>query len=478
MKVILDDLSSLQNETTATNLINTNSRRLETAMEKTLSRDGTTPNTMAANIDMNSNRILNLPEPTTDTEPVRSIDVDFLTAQEAVAAAVAAQEAAETAQAAAELAETNAETAETNAETAEANAETAEANAELAEANAEAAQAAAELASGNPSVGYNFDALTTDSDPGAGDFRFNHGTPSSATVIYFDNVDRNGVTVTTWLDSFDDSSNSIKGQLIIKQGNLPSTFCQFNVTGTVVDGTGYRKVSVTNVSYGGGSFTAGAACSVLFIRTGEAGTIGGATGGTDNAVLRADGTGGATLQNSLVTIADTTGDITTIGSVFAESYKLHDSNDTHYLEILTTSNLTANHTLTLVPGDADRTLTLTADSSIGGTALVLAGGQTVTGGFQATSDDEGTKSSGTFTPTFSDGNVKRYINGGAHTLAPPSGEGSMVIQITNNSSAGAVTTSGFTKVSGDVFTTTDGHDFLCFVTIVNGFSHLYVQAMQ
>ena len=43
------------------------------------------------------------------------------------------------------------------------------------------------------------------------------------------------------------------------------------------------------------------------------------TGGTDNAILRANGTGGATLQNSAVTIADTTGDITlpAAGQVFA-----------------------------------------------------------------------------------------------------------------------------------------------------------------
>jgi hypothetical protein len=38
--------------------------------------------------------------------------------------------------------------------------------------------------------------------------------------------------------------------------------------------------------------------------TGAAGVIGGATGGTDNAALRADGTGGATLQSSNLTIPD------------------------------------------------------------------------------------------------------------------------------------------------------------------------------
>lgn len=73
------------------------------------------------------------------------------------------------------------------------------------------------------------------------------------------------------------------------------------------------------------------------------------------------------------------------------------------------------------------------------------------------------------------------VNGGAHTLAPPSvGTGnalSMVIQYTNNASAGTITTSGFTKVSGS-FTTTNGDDFLCYITVINGFSHLNVVALQ
>lgn len=42
--------------------------------------------------------------------------------------------------------------------------------------------------------------------------------------------------------------------------------------------------------------------------------IGGSTGATDNAIIRADGTGGSTAQNSLLTIADTTGSITTNNS--------------------------------------------------------------------------------------------------------------------------------------------------------------------
>jgi hypothetical protein len=40
--------------------INANSEAIEAAIEKTLSRDGTSPNAMEAALDMNSNRILNL----------------------------------------------------------------------------------------------------------------------------------------------------------------------------------------------------------------------------------------------------------------------------------------------------------------------------------------------------------------------------------------------------------------------------------
>lgn len=75
-KVILDDLVSLTNETTATNKINLNSRRLEVALENTLSRDGSEPNAMQADFDMNSHRLMNLPAPQGLTEPVRVSDLD------------------------------------------------------------------------------------------------------------------------------------------------------------------------------------------------------------------------------------------------------------------------------------------------------------------------------------------------------------------------------------------------------------------
>lgn len=99
-------------------------------------------------------------------------------------------------------------------------------------------------------------------------------------------------------------------------------------------------------------------------------------------------------------------------------------------------------------------------------------------GYTATDYSAGTKSTGTFTPDPALGNFQYAVNGGAHTLAPPSASCTMIIQYTNNGSAGTITTSGFTKVSGTAPGTTNGDDFLAFITRCNGFTHLAWQALQ
>lgn len=69
-KINLTDLSNLQNEVTATAAINNNNTLIEAAIDNSISRDGTQPNQMNANLDMNSNRIINLPDALDDQEPV------------------------------------------------------------------------------------------------------------------------------------------------------------------------------------------------------------------------------------------------------------------------------------------------------------------------------------------------------------------------------------------------------------------------
>lgn len=75
-KVTTTPLTNLQLEQSAINTINNNVVTLANAFDNTLSRDGTSPNTMLSDLDMNNNQILNLPAATTDAEPVRKAEFD------------------------------------------------------------------------------------------------------------------------------------------------------------------------------------------------------------------------------------------------------------------------------------------------------------------------------------------------------------------------------------------------------------------
>jgi hypothetical protein len=104
-------------------------------------------------------------------------------------------------------------------------------------------------------------------------------------------------------------------------------------------------------------------------------------------------------------------------------------------------------------------------------AKVVTAGDTLEGVFVSTFAPNGTVySSGTFTPSLSAGNRnwQYIINGGAFTLAAPTvGSGdavSLVVYNVNNASAGVITFSGFARVTGDPFTTTNGHSFYLYIT--------------
>lgn len=107
-------------------------------------------------------------------------------------------------------------------------------------------------------------------------------------------------------------------------------------------------------------------------------------------------------------------------------------------------------------------------------------GDTLTAGFISDSYSHGTVSSGTVTPAPGTGQeaIQHLTNGGAFTLAPPANPCTVIIEVTNNASAGVITTSGFTMVTGDSLTTTDGHDFILYITKTANFSHLSVVALQ
>lgn len=105
-------------------------------------------------------------------------------------------------------------------------------------------------------------------------------------------------------------------------------------------------------------------------------------------------------------------------------------------------------------------------------------GDQLTAGFDATNHAQGTVSSGTFTPNPQTSNFYSATNGGAHTLGVPTNPCSLVVEYTNNASAGTITTSGFTIVNGDALDTTNAHVFMLFITVTANKSLLTVVAMQ
>jgi hypothetical protein len=123
---------------------------------------------------------------------------------------------------------------------------------------------------------WTFSTTTTDADPGAGKLRFNNATFGSVTQIFIDLTERFGVDVSAYLDTWDDSSNSIKGTLTLIDSAAPQ-IAVFNVTG-ITTVSGYRKLAVTPIV--GGIFADTRLLSVQFTRAGDKGLTATGTVGT------------------------------------------------------------------------------------------------------------------------------------------------------------------------------------------------------
>lgn len=178
-----------------------------------------------------------------------------------------------------------------------------------AAAEAVAAAAAAEaVATARAAHPYDFSTSTVDSDPGAGILRLNNGTEASATAAYIDNLDDDGNDISALMDTWDDSTNTVRGSLLIRSQADVNIWHNYNVTGSVTDGTGYRKLTIAHVD-GEGEFTAAMPLWVFFVRAGNKGTDGAGVGdvvgpasSTNNAYAKFDGATGKLLKDGDVTI--------------------------------------------------------------------------------------------------------------------------------------------------------------------------------
>ena len=162
--------------------INTNLTRVNEAFENTLSLDGSTPNSMAADFDLDNNDLLNV-------NVLNATQVKIGGASVGTGATVAA----------------------------------------------------------NGGLAHTFNTQVLSDDPGNGQVSLNNATLSSVTAIYVDNLDTNGDDISAFVDTWDESTNSTKAKLTLRQANDATKWAIFDVT-AVADSTGYRTVTVSHVA--------------------------------------------------------------------------------------------------------------------------------------------------------------------------------------------------------------------------------------
>lgn len=86
MKLELESLGSLENQTSAIQVLNSNFEAIQDALELTFSRDGTSPNYLETDIDANSYRVYNLPAPQSGSDAARFVDITTTLAIQGVTA--------------------------------------------------------------------------------------------------------------------------------------------------------------------------------------------------------------------------------------------------------------------------------------------------------------------------------------------------------------------------------------------------------
>lgn len=218
-------------------------------------------------------------------------------------------------------------------------------------------------------IKFTFDTTTSMADPGSGDIRLNNATLSSVTAAAVSDLsaDSGNPDVSAFVLSWDDSTTSAnRGTLIIRKVSAPENFAIYTISGASTDNSGWTELALTYVGHNG-SFSAADVLTVAFARSGNsgAGSIGGSTGSDDNRLIRSDGTGGTDIQATGITVDDSD-NVSGMATLTLPNTGLHllDTDASHDLIVKPGSNITADRTLTVTTGDADRTLSVSGDATV------------------------------------------------------------------------------------------------------------------
>ncbi len=299
---------------------------------------------------------------------------------------------------------------------------------------------------------YAFESSTSMAAPASGGIRLNNAAIASVTAIAVNATNSDAVDVSDFIATWDDSTNTVKGYVEVRKEGSGAVLGLYQLT-SVTDNTTWLQLAVTYVS-GSGSLTAADSVYLVPYRVGNAGTNGAvAVSGTPTVNQFGAWVDSTTLKGVSITgLVKGNGASAPTAAVAGTDYVAATTGSA--IQKANSGGLTA-----AVAG---------TDYLDKGTTSLL------TAGFTATSYSAGTKSSGTFTPDPSLGNFQHITANGAFTLAPPSSNCTMVIEVVNGASAGAITTSGFNKVTGDTYVTTNGKYYQFFITRTQNISNLNI----
>lgn len=305
-------------------------------------------------------------------------------------------------------------------------------------------------------LNYKWNASTSTGDPTTGKITISN----SGTVLNISETDDDGNALASVIATWDDSTTTgNRGKLyVMKTGGIGLKV--FTITSAVTDNGAYDSFTGTVITVG--SFSDGDECFCYFIPTGDKGADGAGTGDVVGPA--------ASVDSEVALYSSTTGKLIKRASISG-------------LAKLTSGVLSAAAASTDYIGATTGSEIQKASS--GGLTAATPGTDfmkpnttsALTAGFTSASVSAGTKSSGTYTFDPTVGAVQHATNGGAHTFAPPATMGAWMLDYVNNASAGALTTSGWTKVDGDPFTTTNGNSFRCMLSVGNQGSYLSVKRM-
>lgn len=250
---------------------------VDTAVDQVLIQDAAARANRTIKFDGDGNMTISTYDPDgAQTAAAASASAASASAAAASASATSASSSASTATTQA----SNASTSATNAATSASSASTSASNASTSATNAATSATAADSAAQAVSIKWAFDSSTTMADPGTGDLRLDNATVGSVTNIAVSALSSasGNPDLSDFIATWDDSTSSVKGTIILRKSGTPATFAVFSVTGTITDNSTWLQIPVTHVT-SSGTWSAADVIYAAFSRTGTKGDTGAAGAG-------------------------------------------------------------------------------------------------------------------------------------------------------------------------------------------------------